>query len=93
VRLEAAFLPDVFRVDTEGIHTWYLWVTPEEKKEMLHKKVTVKGISEKDKNEEIYLADTKVVDLSSDEKQSMQYSEDALKLIANFAPVRDGRWK
>ncbi|WP_366163059.1 hypothetical protein ABXS71_08465 [Bacillus infantis] len=50
-------------------------MTPEEKKEMLHEKVTIKGISEKDKNEEIYLADTKLVDLSSDEKQSMPYSE------------------
>ncbi|TYS46729.1 hypothetical protein [Bacillus infantis] len=88
-----ALSPDIFRVDTEGLHTWYLWVTPEEKKEMLHKKVTIKGISEKDKNEEIYLADTKVVDLSSAEKQKMPYSENALKFIANITPVREGRWK
>jgi hypothetical protein len=88
-----ALSPDVFRVDTQGIHTWYLWITPEEKKEMLNKKVTIKGISEKDKNEEIYLADTEVVDLSSDEKQSMPYSENVLKFIANITPVREGRWK
>ncbi len=68
-------------------------MTPEEKKEMLHEKVTIKGISEKDKNEEIYLADTKLVDLSRDEKQSMPYSENALKFIANITPVREGLWK
>ncbi|MGM0788879.1 MAG: hypothetical protein ACQEUD_02165 [Bacillota bacterium] len=54
-----ALSPDVIRVDTQGKHTWYLWMKPEEKKELLHEKVTIKGISEKDKNEEIYLADTK----------------------------------
>lgn len=90
---EYALSPDVFRIDTKGIHTWYFWVTPEEKKEMLHVKVTIKGISEKDKNEEIYLADTEVVDLSSDEKQSMPYSENALKFVANITPVREGPWK
>ncbi|AGX03976.1 MULTISPECIES: hypothetical protein [Bacillus] len=88
-----ALSPDVIRVDTQGKHTWYLWMKPEEKKELLHEKVTIKGISEKDKNEEIYLADTKLVDLSSDEKQSMPYSENALKFIANITPVREGRWK
>jgi hypothetical protein len=48
-------------------------VTPDEK--MLHEKVTIKGIREKDNNEELYLADTKVVDMSSVEKQSMPYSD------------------
>lgn len=88
-----ALAPDTFRVENEGKHTWYFWVEPEKKEEMIGKKVTITGINEKDKNEEMDLAESEIVELSNDEAKTIPDSENVLKFEGSITPLREGKWK
>lgn len=88
-----ALAPDTFRIDNKGTHTWYFWVEPEKREEMLGKKITITGINEKDKHEEINLGESKIVELSNDETKSMPDAKNILKFQSSITPIREGKWK
>ncbi|KOP78201.1 hypothetical protein [Cytobacillus solani] len=84
---------DVFRIETEGLYTWYLWTQDQNKEDLIGKKVSIKGISEKNKGEEMHLSDGEIQELSEDEILSLPDSDRMVKFEAKITPLREGRWK
>ncbi|MCM3090912.1 MULTISPECIES: hypothetical protein [unclassified Cytobacillus] len=82
-----------FRVENEGKHTWYLWVDPDKKEELIGKKVTITGINEKDKNAEMDLGVSDIAELLTDEAKIIPDSMNALKFESTITPPREGKWK
>jgi len=86
-------ISEVFRIDIENTYTWFLWVDDKEKqKEMIGEKVIINGISEKDKGNEILLAEGEIQEVTQDELQ-VPGSDKVVKFVANIKPMREGKWK
>ncbi|MBG9541669.1 hypothetical protein ACOSZF_11465 [Cytobacillus firmus] len=86
-------IPDTFRIDQEGHHVWYMWIEPGKKDEMIGKQVTIKGINEKAKGEEILLGESEITELSSEESSFIPDSQNVVKFEKNITPNRTGKWK
>ncbi|UII54428.1 hypothetical protein LS684_12130 [Cytobacillus spongiae] len=85
---------DTFRKETEHTFTWYLWVDDINKQnELIGEKVTINGISEKDKGNELFLAEGIIEPLTQEELLQIPNDNNIVKFLANIKPMRDGKWK
>ncbi|WP_313800829.1 hypothetical protein [Cytobacillus sp.] len=86
-------ISEVFRVEIENTYTWLIWVNDKENRnKMIGGKVQINGISEKEKGNEIFLAEGEIQAVSQGELQ-VPDSDKVVKLVANMKPLREGKWK